>query len=942
MEGVGVGVNPQGVVPLHEEESTSRNLLPASSVPLHLSTSDAHLIVIPDPTRSVGGGGFCDLFLGTYVPTGQKLAMKRPKFSTHVTSQVTTRRIVREANIWSSFKHDNILSFYGLVEISNETYLVSPWMEYGSLSGFVAQRLSYLEGHHTARQHNDPRNRAYMDFKEFDVIRGIASGLAYLHEKSVVHGDLKALNVLLTGQLEPLICDFGLTKMKEIHNATSTVLKGAGSWRWMSPELMNGGEKTMASDIYALGMTIVEVLTGAAPLPGLFDVPLIRAILDGQRPPCEPSFLFGQDIAPLWSIASSCWVSDPSKRPTARAICKSYPARSVSLQLSTNDARWIVFPQQARPRDNNGIYDLFLGTFIPTGLRLAMKRLRPSTAADTPRILARYAKAWSHFEHDNIVPFYGVMEVSKRMYLVSPWMEYGSLSRFIVQRLSFLYGDLSHQRDDPRRRAYMDFRESDIIHGIASGLAYLHKRDVVHGDLKASNILLTEQLKPLICDFGLTDLDVDNAAMMECDGWRWTSPELMNGGPRTMESDIYAFGMTIVELLTGSAPFPSSGRYSFIRAIIEGRRPAHVPSSRLGQDFAPLWSIASACWESTASNRPTAQTLSEGHPRSVSLRLSTSDAHFIAIPNTTRPVGGGGFGELFLGQYVPTGQRLAIKRLKFSTPVASHVAARRIASDAKTWSHFRHENILPFYGVVKIRDETCVVSQWMDRGSLSTFLADRLSFLGGDLSCQDDDPRKEAYIDFRESDVIHGIASGLAYLHDLHVVHGNLRASNVLLNSQLNPLVCDFGLTKMEDIRNATSTTIHFWRWMSPETMTHGPETFESDIYAFSMTIVEVLTGSVPLPDLVQVPFIFAILNGQRPSWEPPSRLGQDFASLWGIASACWVSDPSKRPTAPLAMKMIKRPISRVPSIFHIPTALPPVRSRLSWLSLRKVSQLFR
>lgn len=72
---------------------------------------------------------------------------------------------------------------------------------------------------------------------------------------------MKGKNVLLDENLNPLICDFGLSKVLETeHSQTSNGLKGDGTLQWMAPELMDeSGTKTMASDIYALGMTIVEV-----------------------------------------------------------------------------------------------------------------------------------------------------------------------------------------------------------------------------------------------------------------------------------------------------------------------------------------------------------------------------------------------------------------------------------------------------------------------------------------------------------------------------------------------------------------------------------------------------------------------------------------------------------------------------------------------------------
>lgn len=89
----------------------------------------------------------------------------------------------------------------------------------------------------------------------------MASGIAYLHSRQIIHGDVKAANVLLDHELMPLLCDFGMTKILDGLSATSTAMKGAGSLQWMSPELLDHRPKSVESDIYALGLTIGEVRT---------------------------------------------------------------------------------------------------------------------------------------------------------------------------------------------------------------------------------------------------------------------------------------------------------------------------------------------------------------------------------------------------------------------------------------------------------------------------------------------------------------------------------------------------------------------------------------------------------------------------------------------------------------------------------------------------------
>ncbi|KAG9026783.1 kinase suppressor of Ras 2 [Tulasnella sp. JGI-2019a] len=170
------------------------------------------------------------------------------------------KRISREAAIWHPLRHINVLEFLGVVNISSTTYLVSPWMGLGDLRSFMTSRLEFFR---LGPGELGRRASLYRRFKEQAAVTDIASGLAYLHTNDVIHGDLKAANILLDDLLQPKICDFGLTKvLHSSYDLTSKALKWTGSCRWMSPELLMGGDsavKTTASDIYAFGIVIAEV-----------------------------------------------------------------------------------------------------------------------------------------------------------------------------------------------------------------------------------------------------------------------------------------------------------------------------------------------------------------------------------------------------------------------------------------------------------------------------------------------------------------------------------------------------------------------------------------------------------------------------------------------------------------------------------------------------------
>lgn len=84
----------------------------------------------------------------------------------------------------------------------------------------------------------------------------------------------------------------------------------------------------------------------------------------------------------------------------------------------------------------------------------------------------------------------------------------------------------------------------------AEAVYYLHKKGIVHADIKASNILIDDHGHSLLCDFGLTKMTQSrtSTSMRGAGTVRWQSPELWNDAPKSAETDVYAFAMTIVEV----------------------------------------------------------------------------------------------------------------------------------------------------------------------------------------------------------------------------------------------------------------------------------------------------------------------------------------------------------------------------------------------------------
>ncbi|KAG8721749.1 hypothetical protein FRC08_010630 [Ceratobasidium sp. 394] len=143
----------------------------------------------------------------------------------------------------------------------------------------------------------------------------------------MVHGDLKSGNVLVSEQGVAKLSDFGNTRLKEasLHFTTGTT-STALSIRWAAPELLAGKTShTMEADVYALGMTILEVVTGNLPFNDLTDMAVCTGVLLKQLTPVRPRDSFPlntQRSNQLWNLVTRCWVNDAAARPTAAVVAE--------------------------------------------------------------------------------------------------------------------------------------------------------------------------------------------------------------------------------------------------------------------------------------------------------------------------------------------------------------------------------------------------------------------------------------------------------------------------------------------------------------------------------------------------------------------------------------------------------------------------------------------
>ncbi|KAG9082156.1 GTP-binding protein Rho1, partial [Ceratobasidium sp. 370] len=150
----------------------------------------------------------------------------------------------------------------------------------------------------------------------------ITKGLRYLHQHDMVHGDLKGANVLISETGIAKLADFGNTKLGEQTLQLTTRTSTPYSLRWAAPEILENSPCSMPADIYALGMTIYETVTGSVPFADKSDMAVPVEVLMHRRFPSrnDDLILVRGDKDLLWQLMTRCWNHKSSSRPKAAKI----------------------------------------------------------------------------------------------------------------------------------------------------------------------------------------------------------------------------------------------------------------------------------------------------------------------------------------------------------------------------------------------------------------------------------------------------------------------------------------------------------------------------------------------------------------------------------------------------------------------------------------------
>jgi len=261
----------------------------------------------------LGKGAFGSVFKGLDMNTGAMVAIKQVALAGVPPKEL--KAITAELNLLQRLENKHIVNYINYIKDEENMYFVMEFVEGGSLHSLL-KKFGRIPEPLTAR---------YMS--------QTLLGLDYLHRRGVIHRDIKCANILITKDGVVKLADFGIAAVPEGQEEASATLKtirqvdqfknqsfnkeAVGSPYWMAPEVILLKGASTNSDIWSLGCTIIELITGSPPYIDLAPMSALFAVVQDDHPEL-PSGMSDE----LHSFLMACFRKEPSERPTARELLK--------------------------------------------------------------------------------------------------------------------------------------------------------------------------------------------------------------------------------------------------------------------------------------------------------------------------------------------------------------------------------------------------------------------------------------------------------------------------------------------------------------------------------------------------------------------------------------------------------------------------------------------